>query len=188
VALDTRQQSFVAWLANLCGGSKSKVLCEYPTPGAPVGHVAATEHAPGRSAETIRWPDPGEMPEVKATILEDDSKANRAAELWVKEKRGKSGSGTWTWWTDRLQTDNERLGAVGVCLYSEGWTVFESCLGTGRMEVLTHNYGRLESHFESVLRKRKHYEHTESQQWLPSVIRMQPSDGWRTCTQGQGSS
>jgi hypothetical protein len=73
VALHSRQQRFVARLANACEGSKSKELFEYPTPGAPVGRVAATEHARGRRAETIRWPDPGERPAVKTTILEDDT-------------------------------------------------------------------------------------------------------------------
>jgi len=47
----------------------------------------------------MRWPDPGEKPAVKTTILEDDTEAKRAAELWAKEKEEMSGSGTWTWWT-----------------------------------------------------------------------------------------
>jgi len=96
VAIDARQQRFVARLANACEGSKSKELFAYPTPGAPVGRVAATEHARGRRAETMRWPDPGEKPAVTAIILEDDTEAKRATELWAKEKEGKSGSGTWT--------------------------------------------------------------------------------------------
>jgi hypothetical protein len=107
VALDARQQRFVARLANTWEGSKSKELFQYPTPGAQVGRVAAIEHARGRRAETMRWPDPGEKPTVKTTILEDDTEAKRAAELWAKEKEGQSGSGTWTWWTDGSQTDDE---------------------------------------------------------------------------------
>jgi hypothetical protein len=83
----------------------------------------------------MRWPDPGEKPAVKTTILEDDTEAKRAAELWAKEKEGKSGSGTWTWWTDRSRTDNVRVGAAAVCLNGDGWTVFQSYLGTGRIEV-----------------------------------------------------
>jgi len=97
VALDARQQRFVARLASACEGSKSKELYDYPTPGAPVGRVAAIEHAHGRRAETMRWPDPGEEPAVKTTILEDDAAAKRATELWAREKEGKAGSGTWTW-------------------------------------------------------------------------------------------
>jgi hypothetical protein len=93
VALDARQQGFVVRLANTCEGCKSKELFEYHTPSAPVGRVAATEHAHGRRAETICWPDPGDKPAVKTTILEDDTEAKRATELWAKEKEGKSGSG-----------------------------------------------------------------------------------------------
>jgi len=100
VALDARQQRFVARLANMSEGSMSKEFFEYPTSGAIVGRVAAGEHARGRRAEAMRWPDPGEKPAVKATILEDDTEAKRAAELWAKKKEGKTGSGTWTWWTD----------------------------------------------------------------------------------------
>jgi ribonuclease HI len=46
-----------------------------------------------------------------------------------------AGSGTWTWWTDGSRTDDERVGAAAVCLNGDGWTVFRSYLGTGRMEV-----------------------------------------------------
>jgi hypothetical protein len=42
------------------------------------------EHARGRRAETMCWPDPGEEPAVKTTILEDDAAAMRAAELWAR--------------------------------------------------------------------------------------------------------
>jgi len=80
VALDARKQRFVARLADSWEGSKAQELLEYPTPGAPVGTLAAIEHPRGRKAETMRWPDPGERPAVKTTILEDDTAANRAAE------------------------------------------------------------------------------------------------------------
>jgi hypothetical protein len=96
VSFNARHQQFVARLANPCKGSKSKELFEYPTPGTLVGRVAAVEHPRGRRAETMRWPDPGEKPAVKTTILEDDTVAKRAAELWAKQKEGKSGSRTWT--------------------------------------------------------------------------------------------
>jgi len=43
----------------------------------------------------MRWPDLGEKPGVKTTILEDDTTATRAAKVWAKEKEGKLGSGTW---------------------------------------------------------------------------------------------
>jgi ribonuclease HI len=83
----------------------------------------------------MRWPDPGEKPGVKATILEDDTEAKRAAELGAKDKEGKLGSGTWTKWTDGSRTDDERVGATEVCLKGDGWKVFRSFLGVGRMEV-----------------------------------------------------
>jgi ribonuclease HI len=135
VVLDARQQRFVVRLASGCHGSKSKKLFEHPSPGAPVGSVAAIEHACGRSAETMRGPDPREKPAVKTTILEADTEAKRGAELWAKEKEGKSGSGTWKWGTDGWRTNNERVGAAAVCLNGVGWTIFRSYLGTGQMEV-----------------------------------------------------
>jgi len=125
-----RPQNFVVMLAKAREGSKSKELFVYPTPGAPVGKVVAIEHARGRRAETMRWPDSGEMAAVKTTITEDDTAAKRAAELWAKEKEGKLGSGTWTWWTDGSQRDNERVGSAALCLIGEGWTVLRSYLGT----------------------------------------------------------
>jgi hypothetical protein len=79
VALDARLQRFVLRLANLCEGSKAKELYDYPTPGAPVGRLAETEHTRGRTAETMCWPDPGEKPAVKTIVLEDDAAAKRAA-------------------------------------------------------------------------------------------------------------
>jgi len=83
----------------------------------------------------MRWPDPGEKPAVKTTILEDDTEAKRAADLWAKEKAGESGSGTWSWWTDGSRTENERVGDSAMGLNRDGGTVFRSYPGTGRMEV-----------------------------------------------------
>ena len=135
MALDARQQIFVARLANACKGSKSQELFEYPAPGEPVGRVAAMEHACCRRAETMRWADPGEKTAVKTTILEDDTEAKRAADLWAKEKAGESGSGTWSWWTDGSRTDDARVGDSAMGLNRDGGTVFRSYPGTGRMEV-----------------------------------------------------
>jgi hypothetical protein len=133
VALDARKQWFVAALANACEGSKLKPPFEYPTPHASVGRVAATEHARGTIAETMRWPKPGERPGVKATMLEDDTEAKKAAELWAKETEGQLGSGTWIWWTDGSRTDDETVGAAEVSLHGDGEMVFRSYLGTGRI-------------------------------------------------------
>jgi hypothetical protein len=88
VALDTRQQRLAAGLASACDGSKSRKQYDHPTPGAPVGRVAATEHAHGRRAEMLRWPAPGEKAGVKTTILDDDTMPKRAAEQWAREKEG----------------------------------------------------------------------------------------------------
>jgi hypothetical protein len=87
-------------VANACEGSKWNELFENPTPGPPVGRVAVIEHTCHRRAETMRWPDPGEKPAVKTTILKDDTEAKRANEVSATEKEGELGSGTWTWLTD----------------------------------------------------------------------------------------
>jgi hypothetical protein len=111
-------------LGNAREGSKTKELFEYPTPGAPVGRVAAIEDARGTRAETMRRADPGEKPAVKTTILEDYTAAKRAAELWAEEKEGKSTSGTWRWWTDGSSTDDHGVAAAAVCLNRDNWMVF----------------------------------------------------------------
>jgi len=89
VPLDSGQHWFVARIANPCEGFKSKEIFEYPTPGAPVGRVAAIEHTHGRRAETIRWPNHAQKPVVKTTILEDDNKAKREAELWAEKRESR---------------------------------------------------------------------------------------------------
>jgi len=80
LALDARQQQCQSRMANACEGYKTKELYHYPTPGAPVGRVAATEHACGRRAVTMWWPDPAEKAAVKFIMLEEDATATRAAE------------------------------------------------------------------------------------------------------------
>jgi hypothetical protein len=130
LALDRRQNQLVARRAHACEGTKSKELFEYPTRGVPVGRVAVIENTHGRRAETMRWPDHGEKPAYKTTLLRDGTEAKRAAELWPREMEGKSGSGTWTWWTDELRMDDEKVAAAKVCLKRDGWTVFRSYLRT----------------------------------------------------------
>jgi len=144
VALDARQQRFVARLANACEGSKSKELYDYPTSGAPVGRVAAIEHARRRRAETMCWPAPGEEPAVKTTILDDDAAAKRAAERWAREKEGKSGSGAWVWWTDGSQTDDGRVGATAVCLTETAGRSSAATLARDERRCSTLNYGQSE--------------------------------------------
>jgi len=89
VALDARQRRFLSKLPSTCTSSKAEELYDYPTPGAPGGRVAAIEHARGRRAETMCWPDPGENPAVKTTILEDDTAAESATEQWAIKSKAK---------------------------------------------------------------------------------------------------
>jgi hypothetical protein len=106
VALDARQQRFESRLASACKGSKVKELYNYPIPGAPVGRVAAIEHACARRTETMCWPDPGGKAAVRTTILEDDTAGKRADERWAKSNESKVRFGTSTWWTDGSRTDD----------------------------------------------------------------------------------
>jgi len=81
VALNARQQQFVATLVSAGKCSKSTEGYDHPTLGAPVGRVAEIEHPRGRSAGRLCWRDPGEKHAVKTTILEDIPAAQRAAKL-----------------------------------------------------------------------------------------------------------
>jgi len=87
VALDARQQRFVSRHTSSCKGSKAKELSDYPTPGAPEGRMAVIEHARSIGVETMCWPDPGEKPVVRTTMMEDDAVAKRASERWAKERK-----------------------------------------------------------------------------------------------------
>jgi len=136
LALDARQQWMVARLAIVCTGSKSKELYDYPAPGAQVGRVAAIDPACGKTAEAMCWPDPGEEPAVKTTILEDSAVAKRAAEPWAWETECTVGCGTWTRWMDGSHLDDRWVGAAAMCSNGDGCTVFHSYLGTGWMEAL----------------------------------------------------
>ena len=72
-------------------------LYDYPSPRALVGRVAVTEHARGRRAETMYWPNLKEKPAARTTILEDDTAGKGAPELWAKWNRIKVGCGIWIW-------------------------------------------------------------------------------------------
>jgi len=135
VALNSWQQRFASRLASACKGSKAEKLYDYPTPGPQVGRAAAIDHSHGRKPETMCWPDPGEKPAVKATILEDDAPAKWATELWARRKESKAASGTWMWSTDGSQMDDERVRAAAVCLNGDGGTVSRIYLGTGQLDV-----------------------------------------------------
>jgi len=67
------------------------------------------------------WPDPGEEPAVKTTILDDDTAAKRAAKHWTREQEVKVGAGDLDvvdgWITLRRWTS----GAAAVCKQTAGW-------------------------------------------------------------------
>jgi len=69
VALDARQQQFTARLTTPYEGSKLQMVLDHPSSGATMGRVITKEHKRGREAETMRWPNPYEVPEVKMVIL-----------------------------------------------------------------------------------------------------------------------
>jgi hypothetical protein len=131
VALDSRQQRFVARLASACEGSKQKETYNHPTSGAPVCRVIKKEHERAREAETMRWPRTDEEPAVKRVILSDDAAAKREARRWAGEREAKVGVAVWMWWTDGSQSDDGRVGAAAVCKHRDGWRAFHSHLGPG---------------------------------------------------------
>jgi hypothetical protein len=75
VALDTRDQRFIARLQCTCEGSKLKELYNFHIRAELIARVARIDHVSSKGAEMICWPEPGEMPAVKTTILEDDAAA-----------------------------------------------------------------------------------------------------------------
>jgi len=83
VALDTRQQRFIARLASVCEGSKLTAVHNHPTTGAPKYRVITKEHERGREAETMRWANPDEEPAVNTVILSEDTAAKREAIRWA---------------------------------------------------------------------------------------------------------
>lgn len=88
-APDTSQQRFVHRLTSMREGAMLKQHCNHFTPGAPVGRRAALEHTRGSSEETLCWPDPGEEPAVKSTILEDDALAEMLPSYVQEEMTGR---------------------------------------------------------------------------------------------------
>jgi len=81
------------------------------------------------------WPDPAEKPAVKTAILEDDTAAKSAAEVWARRNEIMAVSGTWTWWMDGSPTYYGWVVAATACSNRDGWTVFRSYLGSGWIEV-----------------------------------------------------
>ena len=71
----------MAGLASLWEGFKSKCLCGYLIPGAPVGRLTKIEHMEGMRAETMCCPDSLEESAVTTTIHEDNSLGKLATML-----------------------------------------------------------------------------------------------------------
>jgi len=90
---------------------------------------------PGRTTEGMSWPAPGEEPVFKTIKLDDDVTANRAAQLWIREKEAKVRVGVWIWWTDRSRSDDGRVGAAAVCKHGNELRTHRSYPGTERIVV-----------------------------------------------------
>ena len=131
VDLDTRDQRFVARLECTCEGSKLNELYNFPIPAELIARIAAIEHACSRGAEMMYWPEPGEMPAVKTTILQDDTAAQSPDAQYARQMESMGATGIWMWRSARSLTDDGSVGAAMVCLYWHGWTIFCSYLGTG---------------------------------------------------------
>jgi hypothetical protein len=71
--------------------------------------MAPVEHTRGRIEKTMWWPDLGEEPAVETSILEDDTTAKTAAELWARRTESKAESGTCTWWINGSRADDARV-------------------------------------------------------------------------------
>lgn len=114
MALDARQQWLIVRLPSNGEGFMSTELYNNHTPGVLVGRVAAKEHPHCRTAETMCWPDPGEEPTMKTTILEDNTMAKTATSLWARRQENKAGSGTWRWWTHGFPMADGRVEAAAL--------------------------------------------------------------------------
>jgi hypothetical protein len=144
VALDTRQRWLIIQLPSNCEGSMSTELYNYHTPGVPGDRVAMKEHARRTKAETLGWPDPGEEPAVKTTILEDNTTAKMATKLWARRQENKAGSGTWMWWTHGSPMAEGRVEAAAVSFYRDDCMALSSCLHMGHIGYSSLNSGKSE--------------------------------------------
>jgi hypothetical protein len=83
----------------------------------------------------ICWPDSGEIPAVKPSLLDDDTMGKGAPELEAPEQLSKVGLGSRRYWKAGFQIDNRRVGAIDVSLNLDSFTNFGSYLTPGQMEV-----------------------------------------------------
>jgi hypothetical protein len=93
------------------------------------------EHEQGWEAETMRWSNPDEEPDVKTVIVSEDRAVRTEAIRWPTDSEPNVGAGVWMWRTEGSQSNDGRGGSSGVCKHGDCWNTFCSHLGTRRIEV-----------------------------------------------------
>jgi len=68
-------------------------------------------------------------------MAEPGETSGMAGEVSGETTRVTLGAGVWMWWTCGSRSDDGRVRAAAVCKHRDGWRVFRSHLGTGRIEV-----------------------------------------------------
>jgi len=154
VILESRQQCFVARLANTCSNMQRK-LHQNPSSGARVCRPVKKEHDHRQRTEGMSWPPPGEESVVRTVLLDDASAAKRAAQRWAREKEAKVGVGVWMWGTEGSRSDDGRVGAAAVCKHRDEWGYRRSCLGTGPTEVFDAELCAIGLALEETIEKRE---------------------------------
>jgi hypothetical protein len=91
VISDSRQQRFTARLSNACS-NKLKKLHHNPASGAPICRAVMKQHKHGQTTEGRNWQAPCEESVVRTIILDNDTKAKRAAQRWARDKETKVGA------------------------------------------------------------------------------------------------
>jgi hypothetical protein len=72
------------------------------------------QHKHGQTTEGMNWQAPCEESVVRTIILDDDTKAKRAAQRWARDKETKVGAVVGMWWTDGSHSDDGQVGAAVV--------------------------------------------------------------------------
>jgi hypothetical protein len=114
VRLDSRQPQFAVRIGN-ASHSKQKTLHQDSSSGTLICREFEREYKHGRTSEGISWPGLGNNPAVRTIILLYKTIAKRAAQCWTWGKGAKVGAGIYMCWTERLISDEDRLGAAAVC-------------------------------------------------------------------------
>jgi hypothetical protein len=131
VALEARLQQIISMPAGTCNVCNIQELYNSSTPGVQVGRETMMELQHDSRGETMWWPEQVQGPADEGTTLEDDTAANRAADLCARQKESITATGTCTWWTAELQTDNGGVRVAVLFLISDNSTIFRYYLGMG---------------------------------------------------------